>query len=59
MSSEIAAAMLQHGDILVTDQGVTYALWGPRTYGRPNVITGQPVKVNGVSYYWLRADATV
>jgi hypothetical protein len=32
---------------------------GSRTYGRPNVITGQPVKVNGVAYYWLRATALV
>jgi hypothetical protein len=54
-----APIVLQHGDILVTDQGVSYALWGPRTYGRPNAITGQPVKVNGVAYYWLRATALV
>jgi hypothetical protein len=54
-----APITLQHQDILVTDQGVSYALWGPRTYGRPNVITGQPVKVNGVSYYYLRATALV
>jgi hypothetical protein len=50
---------LQHNDIIITDQGVSYALWGPRTYGRPNVITGQPVKVNGVCYYWLRGTAVV
>jgi hypothetical protein len=54
-----ASITLQHSDIIVTDQGVSYALWGPRTYGRPNVITGQPVKVNGVSYFWLRATALV
>lgn len=54
-----ASITLQHNDIIVTDQGVSYALWGPRTYGRPNVITGQPVKVNGVAYYWLRATALV
>lgn len=56
-----APIVLQHNDLIVTaaDQGVTYALFGPRTYGRPNVITGQPVKVNGVSYYWLRATAVV
>jgi hypothetical protein len=51
---------LRHNDLIVTaDQGVTYALWGPVTYQRANVITGQPVKVNGVSYYWLRATAVV
>ena len=54
-----ASIVLQHNDIVVTDQGVSYALFGPRTYGRPNVITGQPVKVNGVSYYWLRGTAVV
>ena len=30
---------------------------GPRTYGRRNVITGQPMRINGVSYYYLRAVA--
>ena len=50
---------LQHGDVIITDQGVSYALYGPRTYGRPNVITGQPVRINGVYYYWLRATALV
>jgi hypothetical protein len=54
-----ASITLQHNDIIVTDQGVSYALWGPRTYGRPNVITGQPVKINGVSYFWLRGTAVV
>jgi hypothetical protein len=54
-----ASITLQHNDIIITDQGVSYALWGPRTYGRPNVITGQPVMVNGVYYYWLRATALV
>ena len=54
-----AAITLQHGDIIVTDQAVSYAIWGPRTYGRPNAITGQPVRINGTSYYWLRATAVV
>jgi hypothetical protein len=54
-----ASITLQHNDIIITEQGVSYALWGPRTYGRPNVITGQPVKVNGVAYYWLRGTAVV
>jgi hypothetical protein len=54
-----ALITLQHNDIIVTDGGVSYALWGPRTYGRPNVITGQPVRINGISYYWLRATAVV
>lgn len=54
-----APITLAHNDIIVTDQGVSYALWGPRTFGRPNVITGQPVKLNGVSYYYLRATALV
>jgi hypothetical protein len=54
-----AAITLQHNDIIVTDQGVSYALFGPRTYGRPNVITGQPVRANGVERYWLRATAVV
>jgi hypothetical protein len=54
-----ASITLTHGDILVTDQGVSYALWGPRTYGRPSVITGSYVTVNGAAYYWLRATAVV
>lgn len=54
-----ASITLQHSDIIVTNHGVSYALWGPRTYGRPSVITGQPLKVNGVSYYWLRGTAVV
>jgi hypothetical protein len=54
-----ASITLQHGDILITDQGVSYALWGPRTYGRPNVITGSYVTVNGAAYYWLRATAVM
>jgi hypothetical protein len=54
-----APITLQHGDILVTDQAVSCALWGPRTYGRSNVITGQPVKANGVQHYWIRATAVV
>jgi hypothetical protein len=54
-----APITLQHSDIVLTDQGVSYALFGPRTYGRPNVITGQPVRINGSSYYWLRATALV
>jgi hypothetical protein len=54
-----APITLQHGDLLVTDQAVSYALWGPRTYGRSNVITGQPVKANGVQRYWIRATAVV
>jgi hypothetical protein len=52
-----AAITLQHNDIVVSDQGVSFQLVGPRTYGRRNVITGQPVRINGVSYYYLRAVA--
>jgi hypothetical protein len=54
-----ASITLQHGDIIITEQTVSYELWGPRTYGRPNVITGQPVRINGIAYYWLRATALV
>lgn len=54
-----ASITLQHGDIIVTEQAVSYALWGPRVYGRPNVITGQPVRINGQYYYWLRGTALV
>jgi hypothetical protein len=52
-----AAITLQHNDIVVFDQGVSLQLVGPRTYGRRNVITGQPMRINGVSYYYLRAVA--
>jgi hypothetical protein len=54
-----ASITLQHGDIILTEQGVSYALWGPRTYGRSNAITGQPVKANGVQHYWIRGTAVV
>lgn len=54
-----ASITLRHGDILVTEQGVSYMLWGPHTYGRANVITGRLVTVNGHAYYWLRATALV
>ncbi len=54
-----ASIILEHGDILVTDEGASLFIGGPRTYGRPNAITGQPVKINGVAYYWLRAFAVV
>jgi hypothetical protein len=55
-----ASITLQHGDfILSEDQTVTFSIFGPRSYGRPNTITGQPVKVAGVQYYWLRATAVV
>jgi hypothetical protein len=46
---------LQQGDYVVTEQGVTYSIFGPRTYGRPNAVTGQPIRINGTSYYWVRA----
>jgi hypothetical protein len=54
-----AAIVLQHGDLVVTDQGVSYAVFGPRTYGRANAVTGQQVRINGTSYYWVRATSTV
>jgi hypothetical protein len=55
-----AAIVLQHGDIIVTDdQGVSYSIFGPRTYGGPNPITGQPVRINGTTYYWVRATSVV
>ncbi|APE19455.1 hypothetical protein BOH72_26280 [Mycobacterium sp. WY10] len=44
-----AAIVLEHGDVLVTDDGQRLKVSGPALWGRPHSLTGSPAR-----YRWHR-----
>jgi hypothetical protein len=49
-----AEIVVQHGDIILSSQGIYFAILGPRLFGEPNALTGTVM-----GRYWIRAEAIV